>query len=829
MISHQYPLEKIKAVTGGDMFLNNPEEAVIDDILIDSRRLIMAGNTLFFALSTKKNDGHQYIGELYNLGVTNFVVSDKDVIKEFPKANFILVDNTLRALQQLSGYHRSQFRIPVIGITGSNGKTIIKEWLFQLMHADKNILRSPKSYNSQIGVPLSVWPLNKESEMGIFEAGISEPGEMTSLQEILKPSVGLFTNIGAAHDKNFISRIQKAGEKLKLFTKAQTLIYPLDYRDIREIIIRSEIGHNVKLFTWSRKMDASLRITETKKNKSTTDIFGIYQNQEIEITIPFVDDASIENAIHCWAVMLLFEYEQQTIKARMHELQPIAMRLELKEGVNDCTVINDSYNSDVSSLSIALDFLNQQNQHKKKTVVLSDIMQSNRPDMELYGEIAELLEKRNIHKFIGIGEGLSRMTNLFRMESSFFKSTDEFIRNNPFSGFSDEAILLKGARKFEFERISKVLQKKDHETVLEINLNALIDNLNFYKSIKEPDTMIMAMVKAFSYGSGSYEISNMLQYHNVDYLSVAYADEGVELRKAGIRLPVMVMNPDEQSFDAILKHQLEPEIYSFRILERLEEAIERNLLPKNKPVQIHLKLDTGMHRLGFVEEEVDELIQRISRNELLHVRSVFSHLSSSDDPQNDDFTQGQIAQFREMSRKIEDAFEYPLLKHILNSAGISRFPEAQMDMVRLGISLYGIATDKNVEQYLKNVSTLRTSISQIKKIRKGETIGYNRSYRAQREMEIATVPLGYADGLSRLLSNGKGNLILKGQKVPVVGNICMDMTMIDITGLEAKEGDKVEVFGNQQPVKVLSDTMGTIPYEILSGISRRVKRVYYQE
>jgi alanine racemase len=665
--------------------------------------------------------------------------------------------------------------------------------------------------------------------MAVFEAGISEPGEMTALQEIIRPTIGIFTNVGAAHDKNFISRIQKAGEKLKLFTKAHTLIYNPDYGDIREVIIRSEIGRNVALFTWSRKSEASLRITEVKKRKSGCTIYGIYENNEIDITIPFTDDASIENAIHCWATMLHMGYKQKVIKVRMLELQPIAMRLELKEGINDCTIINDSYNSDINSLAIALDFLNQQNQHQHKTLILSDIMQSNRPDMELYGEIAELLEKKNIHKLIGIGEGISRMGNLFKMESNFFKSTDDFIRNNPFSGFNNEAILLKGARRFEFERISKTFQKKDHETVLEINLNALVDNLNFYKSLTNTDTRIMAMVKAFSYGSGSYEISNTLQYHNIDYLSVAYADEGVELRKAGIRLPIMVMNPDDQSFDAILKHQLEPEIYSFRILGRLEEAIERNLLPKNKPVLIHLKFDTGMHRLGFTSGEVDALIDRISKNDLLHVQSVFSHLAASDDPQNDAFTQQQIALFTSMSDKVIKAFDYKILRHILNSAGISRFPEAQMDMVRLGISLYGIATDQKVAARLKNVSALKTSISQIKTIRKGETVGYNRNYTAEREMQVATIPLGYADGLSRLLSNGKGSLVLKEKRVPIVGNICMDMTMIDVTGMQAKEGDKVEVFGEHQSVSELADTLGTIPYEILSGISRRVKRVYFQE
>ncbi len=829
MMLHRYSVEEITKILGGQLFLNNQEHTAINDILIDSRRLITAQDTLFFALISKKNNGHRYIEELYNLGVRNFVVSETGFIGQHSEANFIQVDDTLKALQNLSAFHRKKFDIPIIGITGSNGKTIVKEWLFQLLHEDKNILRSPKSYNSQIGVPLSVWPMNEENEMAIFEAGISEPGEMTALQEIIKPTIGVFTNIGAAHDKNFISRIQKAGEKLKLFTKADTLIYNPDYGEIREVIIRSEIGRNVNLFKWSRKTDADLRITEVIKKKTKSTIYGIHNNHEIEVEIPFTDEASVENAIHCWATMLHLGYDYLVIKNRMKELQPIAMRLELKEGINDCTIINDSYNSDIHSLSIALDFLNQQNQHRKKTLILSDILQSSRSDMELYGEVAQILEKKNIHKIIGVGEGISRMANLFPMEKNFFKSTDDFIRNNPFSGFNGEAILLKGARVFEFERISKAFQKKDHETVLEINLNALVHNLNFYRQLLKPETKIMAMVKAFSYGSGSYEISNTLQYHNIDYLSVAYADEGVELRKAGIRVPIMVMNPDEQSFDAILKYQLEPEIYSFRILERLEESIKRNLLPKNKPVQIHLKIDTGMHRLGFEEQDIETLIERIQANELIRVQSIFSHLAASDEQENDSFTQKQIDLFNKISDKVTSSFDYDILRHILNSAGISRFPDAQMDMVRLGISLYGIATDKAVSPHLQNVSALRSSISQIKTIARGETVGYSRNYRAEKEMQIATVPLGYADGLTRLLSNGKGSLVLHGEKVPIVGNICMDMCMIDVTGMNAKEGDKVEVFGDQQPVQELSAILGTIPYEILSGISRRVKRIYYQE
>ena len=827
--SHQYSLKDVAQILKGQLCLQNPDYSVINDILIDSRKLISGPQTLFFAIRTGKNDGHRYIEDLYEKGVRNFVVSKEEFPSSFPEANFVIVENSLQALQKLATYHRKQFSFPIIGITGSNGKTIIKEWLFQLLQEDYNIIRSPKSYNSQIGVPLSVWQINDDNDLGIFEAGISEPEEMDNLQRIIQPTIGVFSNIGPAHDKNFISDIQKAGEKLKLFTHVRTMIYSPDYGAIREVMIRSGLGNKVNTFTWSRKSAAGLTIRKVDKGKIHTSVNAVYNNEAIDIKIPFSDEASVENAIHCWAVMLDMGYDNDTIARRMQALQSIAMRLELKEGINDCSVINDSYNSDLNSLNIALDILNRQSQHKKKTIILSDILQTNRSSFDLYHEIADILQKKGVNKLIGIGEAISRHANLFSMEKSFFKNTDEFIRSYPFSGFNDEAILIKGARVFEFERISNALQQKDHETVLEINLNALINNLNYYRKMVDQGVKIMAMVKAFSYGSGSYEISNTLQYHNIDYLSVAYADEGVELRKAGVYVPIMVMNPDEQSFDAILKYQLEPEIYSFRILERLEDAIERNLLPKNKPVKIHIKLDTGMHRLGFLEEEVDELVSRIKENELIRIQSVFSHLAASDEGANDDFTRGQIELFRKLSDTIQQAFDYKILRHILNSAGITRFPDGQFDMVRLGISMYGIATDSKLKDELQNVSSLRSSVSQIKTVKPGATVGYSRQYKAEEERKIATVPVGYADGLSRLLSNGKAGLIVHGQKVPIVGNICMDMCMIDITGMDVQEGDKVEIFGENQPVSVLAEKMGTIPYEILAGISRRVKRIYYQE
>lgn len=818
-------MDEIAAIVDGEIITKGYKDQVITDILIDSRRLTTSDKCLFIALVSKKNDAHRYIADLEKKGIKNFIVTDKSYSTS--GINCIYVENTLKALHKLTAFHRKKFKLPVIGITGSNGKTIVKEWLYQLLNPDTKVVRSPKSYNSQVGVPLSVWQLNTDSELGIFEAGISEPDEMGKLQPIINPTIGIFTNIGPAHSENFISIKQKVGEKLNLFTKVKTLIYCPDYSEIQETIIKSEILNTIEAFTWSKKQDASLRINQVLHEKQQTKITGIFGNNEISIVIPFADDASAENAILCWATLLHLGYENKTIAERMLNLQPIAMRMEMKEGINHCSIINDSYNSDFVSLSIAIDFLNQQNQHRKKTIILSDILQSGQDDNELYGEIGVLLRKKNINKLIGIGSAISKQQDKFEAEKYFFPTTDAFLRQYSFTAFQNESILLKGARVFEFEQISQALQQKAHETVLEINLNALINNLGYFRKKLNPGTKIMAMVKAFSYGSGSFEIANILQYHRIDYLAVAYADEGVELRKAGITVPIMIMNPDQQSFDSIIKHDLEPEIYSFRTLDLLEEAIQTNIIVENKPVKVHIKLDTGMHRLGFMPGEIEALIDRLINTKTIFVQSVFSHLAASEDPAEDAFTRRQFEQFNEMAAKFRREVNPELLAHILNSAGINRFPEAQMDMVRLGISLYGITFNEN--ENLENVSTLKSIVSQIKEIKAGETIGYNRTGRAEKDMTIAIVPVGYADGLNRKLSNGKGKLYINGKPAPIIGNVCMDMCTIDITGLPVNEGDDVIIFGKDHPITGLARDLETIPYEVLTNISRRVKRVYYHE
>jgi alanine racemase len=829
MSKSEYSISDINRIVKGELILESNTNTLISELAIDSRRLIVPEVSIFFALTSKRNDGHKYIEELYDKGVRNFVVEhEPSNLLLLYNANIIKVKNTLTALQALAAAHRKQFSIPVIGITGSNGKTIVKEWLYQLMNESRNIVRSPKSFNSQIGVPLSVWQMREDHDLGIFEAGISEQDEMDHLQPIIQPTIGIFTNIGHAHDENFINRTQKAGEKLKLFTKVKTLIYCIDQKELQEGIIKTGLLKNIETFTWSRKTAADLQITSVQSDGHFSKLTGLFKNSEIIIDIPFIDEASIENAIHCWATMLLMDFNNKLISKRMRTLQPLAMRLEMKAGINNCTLINDSYSNDIDSLSIALDFLNQQKQHRKKTVILSDILQSGRSDSHLYSEVSELLNQKKVNRFIGIGKGISRHASLFKMENEFFETTDEFLESYSLNAFANESILLKGARIFGFERITESLQQKTHETVLEIDLNALVHNLNYYRSMVDPGVRIMAMVKAFSYGSGSYEIANVLQFHQVDYLTVAYADEGVELRKAGIKLPIMVMNPDEESFDAIIKYQLEPEIYSFRVLKMLEAALLR-MTPNSQPVGIHIKIDTGMHRLGFDPTEVDELINQIKGRTPISVKSVFSHLAASDSESNDDFTRHQISLFRMISERISYEFDYPIFRHIANTAAITRFPEARFDMVRIGIGLYGIAPLPAEQEFLQNVSTLRSVISQIKHILPDDTVGYNRRYKAKNETTIAIVPIGYADGLSRALSNGIGHLKVRGKLVPIVGSICMDMTMIDITGINAHEGDEVLIFGKDLPITRLADEMGSIPYEIMSSISQRVKRIYYQE
>ena len=829
-----YTVSQIASVIKAKTFSEHAD-IVIEHILLDSRKLLFPSSSIFFALDGIRRKGNLFIPELYHKGVRCFVVDEiftEADVQDFPNADFLQVPDVLQALQLLTSYHRQQFDLPVIGITGSNGKTMVKEWLYQLLHGDFNIVRSPKSYNSQIGVPLSVWQINETHTLGIFEAGISQPDEMQKLAKIIMPTVGIFTSIGEAHGEGFLNIRQKINEKLKLFVNSRLLIYCADNPDINEAVnmFKNNVrtGGDFELFSWSKKETATLQIISIETGSAQTAIQSKWKEISVNFNIPFTDEASVENAITCCCVLLHLGTSVETMAERMMQLRTVEMRLELKQGINNCSIINDSYSADINSLTIALDFLQQQKQHAKRTLILSDILQSGKSSGELYAGVAAILEQKHINRFIGIGPEITRQRNAFQniAETAFFSSSAEFRQQFHSQHFHNETILLKGARLFEFEQISHLLEQKIHQTVLEINLNAITHNLNTYQQLLNPNVKLMAMVKAFSYGSGSFEIANLLQFHKVDYLAVAYADEGVELRKAGITLPIMVMNAEEITFDVLVQYNLEPELFSFDIFSGFEDYLKQSGIT-NYPV--HIKLDTGMRRLGFEQKDIEELCDRLKVTAVFKIQSVFSHLAASDSPKHDSFTEIQAAAFLAGCEKIQSITGYSFIRHIANTSAIHRHKDLQLDMVRLGIGLYGVDADPAVQQQLKNVTTLKTTISQIKKIKKGESVGYSRKGMATKNSVIATVRIGYADGYPRLLSNGTGKMLVNGKPAPVIGNVCMDMAMLDITGLDANEGDEVTVFGEGLPVGDLASLAQSIPYEILTGISQRVKRVYYEE
>ncbi len=815
--------------------------ATIDWLLTDSRSLSFPEETLFFALPAKRNTGANYIPELIARGVRNFVVSEEDFSKEElgmkhegqgsaegnVSLNYLVVPSPLKALQRLAEQHRGKFGIPVVGITGSNGKTVVKEWLHQLLGNERRIVRSPRSYNSQIGVPLSVWQMDEDSELAIFEAGISEPGEMRALQNIIKPTIGILTNIGGAHQENFFTLQEKCMEKLTLFKDCDVVIYNGDDEFISNCVAKSMLS--AREIAWSCKdMERPLYISKIEKKEDGTLISYRYLDMDNSFTLPFIDNASIENSLHCLAACLYLMLPAEQITERMATLEPVAMRLEVKEGKNGCLLINDSYNSDLGSLDIALDFLYRRSQSVglKRTLILSDILETGQNVPTLYRQVAQLVASRGIERIIGVGEDISLCADRFNMERDFFPDTPSLIKAIE-SGklkLENEIILIKGARKFGFDALTELIEKKVHETILEVNLGAMVANLNHYRSYLKPETKMVCMVKASAYGAGSYEIAKTLQEHRVDYLAVAVADEGSELRKAGITANILIMNPEMTAFKTMFDYKLEPEVYSFHLLEALIREAEKEGIA-NFP--IHVKIDTGMHRLGFAPEEVPLLIDRLRRQNAVIVKSVFSHLVGSDSPLFDSFTRRQIETFEKAAGELQAAFPHKILRHICNSAGIERFPGAQFDMVRLGIGLYGINPIDN--SVMHNVSTLKTTILQIHDVSEDETVGYSRKGHLTRLSRIAALPIGYADGLNRHLGNGHCYCMVNGQRAYYVGNICMDVCMIDVTDIDCKEGDTVEIFGDHLPVTVLSDALETIPYEVLTSVSGRVKRIYYQD
>ena len=834
-----YSIEHIAEVTNARLSAYD-KTSIVEHLLTDSRKIIFPATSLFFALKSTLRDGHVYTQDLYERGIRNFCVHPAFEYANYKDANFIIVENTLQALQRLAAYHRRQFTYPVIGITGSNGKTIVKEWLNQLLSPDYNIVRSPRSYNSQIGVPLSVWNMNNQHTLAILEAGISMPGEMEKLQKIIQPTIGVFTNIGDAHSEGFESLQQKANEKAILFTSAKEIVFNADDEVIKQAI--SSVGNNHTSITWGHGDDAIFKIKSVIKTPQSTSIeievsaehspFTIHHlplTHSSLLTIPFTDDASIANAITCFTVCAALGLSYDVIAPRMLLLQPVEMRLQLLPAINNCAVINDSYSFDLNSFHIALDFLLQQNQYIQHTIILSDLPQGDSDGQ--YQQAAELLKNKEVQRVITIGRKWKERKILFddsniRVED--YDGMEDFMHRFNTNHFKNEVILLKGARVYEFEKLVHLFDRKVHQTSMEINLTAIAHNLKEYRQQLNPGTKLMAMVKAYGYGSGSAEVANVLQFHKVDYLAVAYADEGIELRKAGISLPVMILNVDEAAFEAVVEYNLEPEIYSFEILQSFLSFIKQQAL---QLYPVHIKIDTGMHRLGFEEKDMDALLDiLISNSSFITIKSVLSHLAASEDENEDAFTQQQLAIYKRCASGIESIVGYSFIKHIANTAAIFRHHNAQLDMVRLGIGLYGVDSAPEHQLHLQTVATLKTTVAQLRNVKAGDTIGYNRRGKVTRDSLIATIRIGYADGFIRRLGNGNGSVFIKGGLYPVIGSVCMDMTMIDVTGIgEIKVGDEVEIFGKNLPIEKVAAWGGTIAYEILTGINQRVKRIYVEE
>lgn len=789
----------------------------IEEIYFDSRTVYQPNNAVFFAFGDNK-----YISDAYKKGIRIFVVAQTEEI--FEDAVYLKVPSPLKALQEWAKFHRKNFSLPVIGITGSNGKTIVKEWLNQLLWKDFSIVRSPKSYNSQIGVPLSVLQMKNENSLGIFEAGISKPGEMEILEEIIQPETGILTHISSAHMENFSSNEEIIREKIKLFRHSETIIYNSDNELVERIL--SEVYPDKKFFTFGKKNGSTLRLVSTRELSKGTEIKIEYQSKEYSFQIPFHDEASVENILTALTLIPALELDLGEYLPSTSQLLPIEMRLEIKEAIRDSILINDSFNSDLHSVKVALDVLAQQ-AFPRKSLILTDVLQSNLNKDELYQKVANLVNSHQIDDLVLIGEFIPKYKNLFQTPARTFENTDEFLKELSIQNVHNEAILLKGARPFQLEKISAFLEKKSHDTVLEINLKALVDNVNFFKSRLRPGTKIMAMIKANSYGTGSFEIAQTLEHQQIDYLGAAYADEGVELRKAGITLPIMVMNPEQSSYSSIIDFKLEPEIYSSRVLDLFVQTLKEKSITEAYP--IHLKIDSGMNRLGFRSEQINELIQKLKSEKSVIVKSIFTHLATADMPEEKDFAQKQLKVFDEVYDKISSELNIKPVKHALNSPGIIHFPEHQYDAVRLGIGMYGISDDEETQKQLKNVVTFKTVISRISEIKAGETVSYGRRFKAERKTKIATLPVGYADGIRRSLGNGVGKVNIHGKLVPIIGTVCMDMLMLDVTNCPCKEGDEVIIFGENPSISEVAEQMGTIPYEVLTSISSRVKRVYYRE
>ncbi len=802
-------------------------ELKVKQLLYDSRQLYTAHEVLFIALVGKNHDGHRFIPELAQKGVRNFCVSQspENIIDG---CNYLVVEDTLRALQELAKSIRALSEARIVSITGSNGKTTVKSWLTQILRNNFRVCSTPKSYNSQIGVPLSVWELDSKDEIGVFEAGISRPDEMLRLQEILQPEIGIFTNLGSAHDEFFHSKEQKLAEKLRLFENAKFLVYQKSHSQLSSAIEKFAASHNVRLWSWSYKDSAADLLIKEWRNQGDWCIgFAVYHGRKLTLKAPFTDNASLENLAHCWLLALKLGMNEGEIQTVVSDLSPVAMRLEMKSGLNNSLLINDTYNADLESLSVALNFQKNHSGNAERILIISEMLQTGLSAGELNQKMGSIINGFNLQRVIGIGSELKAELLALRAPVDLYRTTEDFMDDIFRYQFAGKSILIKGARHYKLEKLIQRLESKTHDTVLNIHLDRMVNNLNYFRAKLNADTKLMAMVKAFSYGSGTVEIAKLMEFHKVDYLGVAYADEGIVLRKAGIKIPIMVMNPELDTYSDLIAYELEPEIFNLNRLKLFASAVREKGFNKGFP--IHIKLETGMNRLGFSPHELPALLKELSGMPELKVKSVFSHLAASDDLSERDFTLKQITTFKEMCETLKAELGYRFMAHICNSGGVSNYPEAQLDMIRLGIGLYGITSNKTDSGFLQPVNELYASVSQVKHVEAGDTVGYGRSYIAKEAKDIAVISIGYADGFRRSLSNGIGQVFIGNHAFPVIGRVCMDMMMVDITGSEVKEGDRVEIFGPNISIHDLARRMDTIPYEVLTGIGQRVKRVYFMD
>ena len=792
----------------------------IHHIAFDSRNIYSTLKTAFIAINTPKNSGEKYISQAIEKGIK--VIISENFYSEYDGITWIIVENSVKFLQDLAHYHIENQPIKTIGITGSNGKTIVKEWLYQCLWNEFPTVKSPKSFNSQIGLPISLLQTSEKHQVGIFEVGISKPNEMKTLEEIFSPKIGILTHIGTAHSSNFENELQLIKEKLILFKNSEIIIYNGDNEQVCKEI-KTQYSDK-KLISFGLKAHNDVKIICDYKDRNQ-EILVQYFSEKLSFPANQRDEATFTNALAVICILKEFGFTNEKIVEKINNLKAVEMRLESVNGVRNNLIINDSFNLDLDSLIIAYQFINQYNRDEK-TLVLSDIFDVKNDDVSLYHKVAEITNQQNFKQIFLVGNQISRFQEKFNAKTYTFSTTKELLESQQLNSIENQLILLKGARIFEFEKIKSHLELQKHDTVLEINLNAILHNINVHKSLLKPETKMCAMVKAYSYGLGGYEIAEFLQHHHIDYLGVAYADEGVDLRKNGITTPILVMNPEQGSYDVIIDYNLEPEIYSLRVLELFANQLQLKGIQQKYP--IHIKVETGMHRLGFKEHEIDELVENLKKYNV-KVASIFSHLSSADVPEEDDYTMEQIHTFQRVSSKISEALGYQPIRHILNTAGITYYSDYQFEMVRIGIGMVGISANPKVKKQLQSAVTFKTVISQISEVKQGESIGYNRKYKAEKDTRIATIPVGYADGIPRLIGNKKGFVGIHNQKVSIVGNICMDMLMVDLQNIKAKEGDEVIIFNGNPTLEEFSGYCQTIPYEVLTSISRRVKRIYIKD